>query len=188
MSRKLIESEFSSQVVESLDFYVETLFKWNRVHNLTAMKSSDEVYSSIYDSLYPLREVNYESVLDIGTGAGFPGVFFGIVNSDKRTYLVEPNKKRTSFLNYIKSGLKLDNITILSDRVENIKIDGGVNLITSRAVTDTEMLLSLSKHLWRDKTETLFYKGSNVEKEVEHLNKNYRIVNRGIRNYLIIEV
>jgi 16S rRNA (guanine527-N7)-methyltransferase len=174
--------------MESIEFYIDSLFKWNKIHNLTAMKSRDEIYSSIYDSLYPLREVKYGSVLDIGTGAGFPGLFFGIVNREEKTYLVEPNKKRTSFLNYIKSGLKLHNTTILSDRVENIEIDGGVDLITSRAVTDTEMLLSLSKHLWRDGTEALFYKGSNVHNEVEHLNKKYRIVSRGVRNYLVIEV
>jgi 16S rRNA (guanine527-N7)-methyltransferase len=152
------------------------------------MKNRDEVYSSIYDSIYPIREVSYSSFLDIGTGAGFPGLFFAIVDRDKKGYLVEPNRKRSSFLTYIKSGLKLDNLTVLSERVEDVQVDGGIDLITSRAVTETEGLLSLSKHLQREGSIALFYKGSHLQSEIANLNKKYRVVSRGIRNYLFIEV
>lgn len=169
-----------------IDQYIELLQKWNRIHNLTRMRE-DEILASIVDSITPFRDLEFSSLVDIGSGAGFPAIPIAILRRDKRVTLVEPIKKKSSFLHYVKSSLKLSNMSVISDRVENIDIEKP-DLITSRAVTETETLLQLSKDIIKEGTKLLFYKGSNINSEIKNLELKHQIINRGNRNYLIIEV
>ena len=164
--------ELSESFFSDIDFYISTLFEWNKVHNLTAFKTFDEVYFNILDSIIPIsfNELNFKSLLDIGTGAGFPSLFFSIANKNLDITLVEPNKKRTAFLSFIKSNLKLKNLTVITKKVEDMNSDKKFSLITSRAVTETKILLELSKNRIDEDLENssyLFYKGSNLENELE---------------------
>jgi 16S rRNA (guanine527-N7)-methyltransferase len=169
-----------------IERYIELLKKWNRVHNLTRM-SDNEILSSIIDSITPFKDITFHSLLDIGSGAGFPAIPISILRRDSRVILVEPIKKKSSFLHYVKSSLKLTNVEIYSDRVENLNIESP-EIITSRAVTETKTLLELSKNLQKSGTKLLFYKGTNLPTELENLELEYQIINRGNRNYLIIEI
>ena len=164
--------ELSETFFSDIDFYISALLEWNKIHNLTAFKTFDEVYFNILDSLIPIsfEELNFKSLLDIGTGAGFPSLFFSIANKSLDITLVEPNRKRTAFLSFIKSNLKLKNLTVITKKVEDMNSDKKFSLITSRAVTETKMLLELSKNRIDENLENssyLFYKGSNLENELE---------------------
>jgi 16S rRNA (guanine527-N7)-methyltransferase len=170
---------------EEFEQYVALLQKWNRIHNLTRMDRW-EIWNSIEDSIAPISEVNFSSFLDVGSGAGFPAIPIAITNREKRAVLVEPIKKKSSFLHFVKSELGLKNMEIFSERVENLEIEE-VDLITSRAVTDTEKLIEISAHLLKSGGEFLFYKGSNLPKELENISLPYRVINRGNRNYLFLE-
>ncbi len=100
-------------------------------------------------------------------------------------YLVEPRAKRVAFLHFVKSTLGLSNLHILQSRVEDVKLDDKIDLITSRAVTNTKLLIDLTKHLSKEDTKYLFYKGTLVNDEVDGLDlANKKIVQRGDRNYL----
>jgi 16S rRNA (guanine527-N7)-methyltransferase len=125
-------------------------------------------------------------LLDIGSGAGFPAIPIALANRDKKIILVEPLKKKSSFLHYVKTILELENIEIYSDRVENLNIDE-VDLITSRAVTETETLINLAKPFIKQGGKLLFYKGSNLPTEIQGLKYKFQIEKRDNRNYLIVE-
>ncbi|RXJ70259.1 16S rRNA (guanine(527)-N(7))-methyltransferase RsmG [Halarcobacter ebronensis] len=168
--------------------FITLLQQWGKVHNLSGRLSKEDIIENIIDSIYPLKFINsYESLADIGTGAGYPGLILAMANSKVKTYLIEPRLKRVSFLNFVKNSLGLDNIEVLAKRVEdveNIKVD----LITSRAVTNTKLLLDLTQNIKKDQCSYLFYKGSLLNDEIEEAKlNNYKVVNKEDRNYLYIE-
>jgi len=166
--------------------YIALLQQWGKIHNLTASLKNDEIINNIVDSVYPLRFIDsFESLADVGTGAGYPGMLLAIARPDARVVLVEPRAKRVAFLNFVKSALKLENVFIEQKRIEDLK-DDAFDIITSRAVTNTTLLLELTSHLKNDKTEYLFYKGSLCEEEIKDANvKNAKVFKVGEhRNYL----
>ena len=180
---------FDKEFYKDCTVFTKLLQQWGKIHNLTGKLGLEDINENILDSIYPLNFINkYESFADIGTGAGYPGLLLAIANKDIKAYLIEPRIKRVAFLNFVKASLKLDNLTIICDRVEKVK-DLKVDLVTSRAVTNTSLLLDITKEITKQNASYLFYKGSmlNEELEVAVVNKNYKIVNRNDRNYLYIK-
>jgi len=165
------------------------LLEWNRVHNLTGAKTIKDIKSNIQDSIYPCKFIKRPtSILDIGTGAGFPGLILAVVYSDVKVTLCEPRNKRVSFLKFVVMELGLKNVTVVKQRVENLITTFPFGLITSRAVADSKILLNLTSHLRDKKTQYLFYKGRKLLYELKEIEQfiDYDIINRGERNYLYI--
>lgn len=189
--RDLIQSNklnFNDKFYEDCEVFTKLLKQWGKIHNLTGSLETSSINENILDSIYPLKFINkYESFADIGTGAGYPGLILAIALRNCKSYLIEPRIKRVAFLNFVKATLKLDNLTILCKRVEkveNIKVD----LITSRAVTDTKLLLDLTKNIKKHDSSYLFYKGSFLEDELKNSNiSSCEIIKRKDRNYLYIK-
>lgn len=191
MLQKLLEAnnlKFENKFYEDCEVFVKLLQQWGTIHNLSGRLTRDDIYENILDSLYPLTFIEkYESFADIGTGAGYPGLILAIALRDTKAYLIEPRIKRVSFLNFVKATLKLDNLVVLCNRVEEVK-DLQVDLITSRAVTNTSLLLDITKNIKKPDSSYLFYKGSMLESELENAKvNNYKIVNKKDRNYLYIK-
>ncbi|MCG3661277.1 16S rRNA (guanine(527)-N(7))-methyltransferase RsmG [Aliarcobacter butzleri] len=191
MLQKLFEAnnlKFENKFYEDCEVFVKLLQQWGTIHNLSGRLTRDDIYENILDSLYPLTFIEkYESFADIGTGAGYPGLILAIALRDTKAYLIEPRIKRVSFLNFVKATLKLDNLVVLCNRVEEVK-DLHVDLITSRAVTNTSLLLDITKNIKKPNSSYLFYKGSMLESELENAKvNNYKIVNKKDRNYLYIK-
>ena len=179
---------FEDKFYEDCDVFIKLLQQWGMVHNLSGRLTRSDIEENILDSLYPLDFIEkYESFADIGTGAGYPGLILAMALRDMKSYLIEPRIKRVSFLNFVKASLKLDNLTVICSRVEQVK-NLQVDLITSRAVTNTSLLLDITKNIKKENSSYLFYKGSMLESEIEIAKINdYKIVNRKDRNYLYIK-
>lgn len=179
---------FDNKFYEDCEIFIKLLQQWGMVHNLSGRLTRDDIEENILDSLFPLNFINnYTSFADIGTGAGYPGLILAIARRDVESYLIEPRIKRVSFLNFVKASLKLDNLTVICSRVEGVK-NLQVELITSRAVTNTSLLLDITKNIKKETSSYLFYKGSMLEDEIEIAKINsYKIVNRKDRNYLYIK-
>ncbi|MCT7634259.1 16S rRNA (guanine(527)-N(7))-methyltransferase RsmG [Aliarcobacter butzleri] len=191
MLQKLLEAnnlKFEDKFYEDCEVFVKLLQQWGTIHNLSGRLTRDDIYENILDSLYPLTFIEkYDSFADIGTGAGYPGLILAIALRDTKAYLIEPRIKRVSFLNFVKATLKLDNLVVLCNRVEEVK-DLQIDLITSRAVTNTSLLLDITKNIKKPNSSYLFYKGSMLESELENAKvNNYKIVNKKDRNYLYIK-
>ncbi len=167
--------------------FTELILKYNKIHNITGAKNPKQIEENIVDSIYPIKFLNkkIKSAIDIGTGAGFPGLILAMYLKEVNFTLFEPIKKKSSFLHLAKSALDLENVDIISQRVEEVEAFD-VDLITSRAVTKTSLLIDICKNFISKDTILLFYKGSEVDKEVKAM-KNYQIHKRGNRQYLFIE-
>jgi len=174
---------------KNIQKYKEHLFKWNKIHNLTGAKDEDTLNHFIYDAVFPVSFLkHYKNLLDIGTGAGFPGMILAMGLPDTQVTLVEPLTKRASFLQFVKADLNLENVRVVKKRVEDMPSEI-FELITSRAVTDTKMLLKLSKK-FRDKdSKLLFYKGEKVYDEYDKVDEDmkHKIIQTQNRHYLLME-
>ena len=179
---------FDDKFYEDCEVFIKLLQQWGMVHNLSGRLLRSDIEENILDSIFPLNFINkYNSFADIGTGAGYPGLILAMALRDVKSYLIEPRIKRVSFLNFVKASLKLENLTVICNRVEEVK-DLQVDLITSRAVTNTSLLLDITKNIKKENSSYLFYKGSMLESEIEIAKINdYKIVNRKDRNYLYIK-
>ena len=179
----------SLELLEKLEKFALLLHEWNQIHNLTGAKTLDAIYVNIVDSLYPLTFIKQPNrLLDVGTGAGFPGLILAMAMPECEVVLAEPLKKRVSFLKYAAIDLVLPNVHVEAKRVESIE-DEAFELISSRAVTNTKLLLELTKHISDAHTAYLFYKGSRVFDEIEDVQHqlDYDIVQKNQRNYLYIK-
>jgi 16S rRNA (guanine527-N7)-methyltransferase len=152
---------------------------------MTGVKDENSVDEFIYDAVFPISFLpSANTLLDIGTGAGFPGMILALALPDTKVTLVEPLTKRASFLQFIKADLGLDNVRVVKKRVE--EMDSEIfDIITSRAVTDTQMLLNLSKNFRDENSKLLFYKGEQVYDEVDDSMK-HKIIKTKNRHYLLI--
>lgn len=190
MSRALRENlsrlpPLPEALADQLERYRDLLLQWNKVHNLSGYKDAATIEHYLYDALYPVAFLPpVHTAMDIGTGAGFPGLILAMAMPQTAWTLVEPLQKRAGFLQFVKATLGLTNVTVAARRVEQLP-QARFDLITSRAVTDTAMLLSLSAPFRDDRTMLLFYKGENVYNELPQ-NLPYRIVHTGQRHYLLI--
>ncbi len=173
---------------KKLKQFTELLLEWNRVHNLTGAKSRKEIYYNIKDSYYPDSFIKKpKSILDVGSGAGFPAIILAIIYSKTRVVLCEPRNKRASFLKFVALELELDNVSVVRKRVEDYNSEP-FNLITSRAVMESKKLIDLTSHLRNSDTEYLLYKGENIFNELKEIKSmDYDIIDRGKRNYLYIK-
>ncbi len=187
ISQKLETTDlvFSKDALRDLDRFAESFLEWNAIHNLGGAKDLDSLYPHILDSLYPLSFLEeFANCMDIGTGAGFPGLILAICKRDAHFFLVEPRVKRASFLQFIKATLRLDNVTIIRERVEDIE-SFTLDLITSKAVTDAKMLYALSKRFLKEDSKLLLYKGKKTQAQGDAF-KNVEIFTRDSSSYLLI--
>ncbi|MDD5052418.1 MAG: 16S rRNA (guanine(527)-N(7))-methyltransferase RsmG [Sulfuricurvum sp.] len=171
---------------EHITHYKMLLEKWNKIHNLTGAKTLAQIDDFIIDALYPISFLPpLHKAMDIGTGAGFPGMILAIALPQTHFTLVEPLTKRASFLQFVKADLELKNVDVKALRVEQLEAEP-YDLITSRAVTDTQMLMKLSEPFCQAGTLLLFYKGEKVYDEVNE-NLSYKIIETENRHYLLIK-
>ena len=170
--------------MSKFDTFTNELLKWNKIHKFTNYKTEEEIKKQIEDSLYPLDKIkDKKTAIDIGTGAGFPGLILAIAMPNTKWYLVEPLKKRYSFLNYIKVLLNLKNTKIIPKRLEDSNLEP-VDLITTRAVMPTKEIIKIASPFIKKDGTILLYKGSNAINELEGIKAN--IISKDKRNYIFI--
>ncbi|WP_457597671.1 16S rRNA (guanine(527)-N(7))-methyltransferase RsmG [Hydrogenimonas sp.] len=188
MTNNQLPDIIDPQARERLEQFAALLLEWNRVHNLTGARSASAIWEQIEDSLYPLTFLpTFRSLLDIGTGAGFPGLVLAIARPEAETTLCEPLQKRAAFLRHAALELGLERVEVAAKRIQALD-PRPYELITSRAVTETAHLVAWCRPFIGEGSRLLFYKGERAEEEAEALGACHpRIVTRGRRRYLIIE-
>lgn len=189
--------------LEQLEKYYELLVYWNEKVNLTRIIEKEDVYlKHFYDSLTIVKVVDLNketTLLDFGTGAGFPGMVLKIMFPNLKVTLVDSLQKRINFLDIVIKELDLKDIVTIHERVENLKYDN-FDVITTRAVASLEKLILYTHNLIGNSTKFIPLK-ANVEEEIELAEKalkkyNLSIIKKekfylpkenSIRNILIIE-
>ncbi len=147
-----LEITLDEPPVENLLIYAGELQKWNRRMNLIARNTPPEVSleKHFLDSLtlLPFFEgsgARKQTLLDVGTGAGFPGLVLAVARPDLQVILVEPRSKRVSFLRHITRTLSLANVEIIENRLESVPelCTRNINYVTSRAVAEFAVFLPM---------------------------------------------
>lgn len=152
--------QVSDKQLKQFDGMLDLLALWNEKHNLTRLKDrrDQEIYH-ILDALSALEYFKHEKIiLDVGTGAGFPGIPLAIMYPEKHWHLADSNGKKTAYLKQLLKHIGLNNVSVHHTRVELIDINH-IDCVTARAVADPKILLSLTKQLKIKKY--LLYVGPN---------------------------
>ena len=149
---KKINIDVSSEKLDKLKILLEELKEYNKKTNLTRIIESNDVYLKHYfDSLTIAKVINlnkYKSLIDVGTGAGFPGLVLAIFYPNLKVTVLDSNIKKIEWLNYISEKLSLD-IEIIHDRVENYSKQNlnKFEIVTCRAVANLRVLTEISMPL-----------------------------------------
>ncbi len=142
--------EINETQLNQLEMYYELLVEYNKVMNLTGITEKDEVYlKHFYDSLTLVKAIDlnkYETLCDIGTGAGFPGLVLKIVYPKLKITLIDSLQKRINFLNIVIEKLNLKDIETIHSRIEEYGCNNRekYDIVTARAVASTNVLLEYS--------------------------------------------
>lgn len=183
----LLGINLTDEELVKFEEYKELLKEYNKKFNLTSITNDNEIYlKHFYDSLCIMKAqelLNSSSLLDIGTGAGFPGIPVAIVNKDIKITLVESNKKKCEFLKVVKDSLNLQNVEIINARAEDFAKTNRekFEVATSRAVANLSILLELEFPALSVGGVLLALK-SNVQEELENSKSILKELNGTIKN------
>jgi 16S rRNA (guanine527-N7)-methyltransferase len=126
--------------------YVLLLSKWNKTHNLTAIKSPAEMITRhVLDSLSISPYVTAGALLDVGAGAGLPGIPLAVTRDDISVTLVDSVNKKTQFMAFAATALGLANVTVQHSRIENLSVENQFPMVTARAFADIGKLCELTR-------------------------------------------
>ncbi len=168
---KKLNVNITDDMLEKLEIYKNFLYEYNSHTNLTAITNDEDIYlKHFYDSLTIVKEVNLneiENLLDIGTGAGFPGMVIKIFFPHIRVTLLDSNNKKIKFLEELANKLNIE-VELINSRVENYAKTNlnKFDLVTSRAVANLRVLAEISLPLVKTKGLFVAYKGS-ITSELE---------------------
>jgi 16S rRNA (guanine527-N7)-methyltransferase len=149
--------------------------KWNKAYNLTAIRDPDQmVIRHILDSLSILPYIDRFPVLDVGTGAGLPGIPLALCRPDEKFVLLDSNGKKTRFLTQVKIELGIENIEVIHSRVEDYRPGIGFEIITCRAFAALNTILERTQHLLTSTTRIMAMKG---KEEIPDLPEGFEQIN-----------
>jgi len=135
------------QIISKLLIYKELLIKWNNSFNLTSVKNTEIVTHHFLDCLAVIPFINSSTLLDVGTGAGLPGIVIAIVNPDIKVSLIDKVGKKITFIKRVIAELEIKNIETYHDRVELLTSEEKYDGIISRAFSNMEVFIKSTKHL-----------------------------------------
>ena len=168
-----IALKLSDQVIDQLMTYLNLVEKWNRVYNLTAIRERDEMIKlHLLDSLSILNHVHVKNILDVGSGAGFPGIVLAITQPKLKVTVMDSVNKKTTFMQQVKSELALTNLDVVNNRVEDYQPITLFEAVTSRAFSNLKNMMSLTQHTLKKEGVWLAMKSKDVKQELEAFEKN----------------
>lgn len=160
----------------SLIKYVELLNKWNKAYNLTAVRKPEQMVTRhLLDSLSICPYLRGKRLLDVGTGAGLPGIPLAIVFPERQFTLLDSNNKKTRFVVQAVSELELPNVDVVQSRVEEFESNTLFDTIITRAYSTIGDMIGQTSHLLAADGVFLAMKGINPLAEIDELSSDYSI-------------
>ena len=165
-----LDLDVSMEAREKLLAYLQLMSKWNRVYNLTALRNPGEwVTHHLLDSLAVMPHMRGPVVVDVGSGAGLPGLVLAIVRPDWQVISIEAVDKKAAFQRQVAAELALANVKMEGGRVESVVLDGGADTIVSRAFSNLADFVNLTRHLLKPGGRWVAMKGKKPEEEIARL-------------------
>ncbi len=167
--------EITPEVQQKLLNYLALLQKWNKVYNLTAIRQPEQMVSHhLLDSLAVLPHLWLGHWLDVGCGAGLPGVVLALMRPEWTFALLDSNSKKTSFVQQAVIELGLRNVSVCCARVEDWQTRQCFNGIISRAFAETADFVTQTRHLLAQEGSWVAMKGA-PEQELKRLPADVRV-------------
>jgi len=153
--------------------YIGLLHKWNQTYNLTAIKQPEQMLSRhVLDSLSVIPFIEGRRCLDVGTGAGLPGMILALAKPDTHWVLLDSNQKKVRFLRHVKAELKVDNIEIIQSRAEEFNPETDFDTVICRAFAPLDRMLKQTQHLITCNNQLLAMKGKQISDEIDKLGEH----------------
>lgn len=172
LSTALAENNLSLDAItqQKLIDYLTLITTWNKVFNLTnIIKPREMVYLHLIDSLAVAPFLHGNRMLDVGSGAGLPGIPLAIIHPDQEWVLLDKNSKKTRFLTQAVAELGLRHVKVVHSRSEDFQPASGFDSILSRAYGTLSMFTETTSHLLRDNGIFVAMKGRYPQDEIEAL-------------------
>ena len=173
-----LDLSLSDANIADLELFLQEMGRWNQVHNLTAIEGEqDSVRLHLIDSIAVLpimRQLLGEAspkIADLGSGGGLPAIPIAILQPEWRLTLIEAVRKKTAFLQHVRGKLKLKNIEVLSERVEDVAVQqkAQFDAVISRAFTSLARFLDLSLPFLKPNGLVFAMKGKRADEEMQEV-------------------
>ena len=174
-------------VGEKMITFCDLIIKSNKLYNLTSITQIDEMLKKhILDSFSINKLIKGKSVLDIGSGAGLPGMPLAIANPEQKYLLLDSNNKKIIFLNHVKINLDVKNVNLLHSRIEDFRSKDGFDTIVCRSYSSLSTIyLNSVKHL-RKEGIIIAMKGKFPERELSELKAIDKNVDYEVKNLKVL--
>jgi len=160
----------TDEKIDQLLSFIKLIEKWNKAYNLTAIRDREEMARlHILDSLAIVPHIEGKRVIDIGTGAGLPGIPLAICLPEIDFTLLDSNAKKTRFVQQVVLELKLKNVEVLHSRVENYHPEKTYDAVLTRAFAGLSDIVKLTAHLLSKDGVLLAMKGQNLDAELAEI-------------------
>jgi 16S rRNA (guanine527-N7)-methyltransferase len=161
---------FPASAADSMSTLLSELARWNKRVNLTAIRNRDEMITAhLLDSLIAAPLCQGETILDVGTGAGFPGLPLAIVLPDCHFTLLDSNNKKIQFVRHMAGLVDLKNVTAVKARAEDYAPGHGFDTVIARALATLTRLLDMAGHHVREDGVFVALKGRYPTQELEEI-------------------
>lgn len=173
-----LELDIAPDAQQRMLDYLVLIEKWNKAYNLTAVRQPAKMLTHhLLDSLSVLPHVRGPRVLDVGSGAGLPGIPLALAQPEWRLTLLDSNHKKTTFLRQTMIELKLTNVDVVCDRVETWTSPQPFDTVVSRAFSDLPEFLALAGKLCAKTGVVVAMKGIYPHEELAQVPKNFQLCN-----------
>lgn len=182
--RTILESGLTAlnlpHTVEKIDqllAFIKLIAKWNKAYNLTAVRNNEDMARlHILDSLAILPHIEGKRVIDIGTGAGLPGIPLAIFLPEVEFVLLDSNAKKTRFVQQVILELKLKNVSVIHSRAEDYQPEKGFDAVLTRAFASLPDIMKLTAHLLNENGVLLAMKGQIPEAELAEIKAKVTLI------------
>lgn len=176
---ELLNVDLGQQALEQLCDYLRLLQKWNKAYNLTAIKDADQMLGlHLLDSLAILPHLHQapdQTLIDVGTGAGLPGLVVAIQNPSRSVTLLDSNGKKTRFLTQVKTELALSNVAVVHSRVEKYQPETKFDGVLSRAFATLKDMTDNASHLVASHGRFWAMKGRLPAQELDEIDAHIQL-------------
>jgi len=175
---ELMSISISESQVQQLLSYHSLILKWNKVYNLSAIRDPlESIKKHFLDSLSILNFIKPGLLLDVGSGAGLPGIVIAIMKPKTKVFVIDSIGKKCRFMQNVKTELSLENLIVINSRVESFESEECFSQITTRAFADVSKTIELTKHLISNKGRYLLMKGDIINEEnIENINTQLHLL------------